>query len=88
MSAVGGRAEVVIASPDFRVGPKAEVLVCDVGAAVFATSRFNPSDGPGIANRGSTCFRRFSTFMASIRPQQESLDTDAAAISPETGLPC
>ena len=30
-----------------RERPLAEVLICDIGAAVFSTGRFNPSDGPG-----------------------------------------
>ena len=39
------------ARPSAAIGakndPLAEVLICDIGAAVFATGRFNPSDGPG-----------------------------------------
>jgi hypothetical protein len=38
MSAVGGRAEVVIASPDFRVGPKPEVELANRPALPLAES--------------------------------------------------
>ena len=68
-AAIGAKPDMTRAGQSGREGPLAEVLICDIGAAVFATGRFNPSDGPGTDQEGSICFQKFSAFMASIRPQ-------------------